>query len=357
MATIKTSFQNPEYVNWIKAVLSLACLKKGLERFADERSKELHQTVLNSLKVQQMCINCTISVKKKNCYFTSCGHPSCDNLLDAIVKAGIDPNQTFTFQRHNLKNSNVQYWHDTHWEVAKLFMNAGQTPTQTGPGETDLSAIINFIDFCQVARKYISNTQNIKNVREARNSIMHFADMKLTNKECESLTQSMIDLLEDKPTLAGLSEAQDAVKRITEIMSLKFIPTEDERNVLTELETEMRTLHKGFRTEIEDIRKELLRLKESNEVEATKLLTDVQKRFDEKAKEIEKVKITVQSLEAKLRKDDLMTSQIEELTKSVRQTQEELQRLESQMKNTKTISKEGRHSTSFQLFDVLYDLI
>lgn len=54
-------------------------------------------------------------------------------------------------------------------------------------------------------------------VLEARNTILHAANMKLNEINYQLMTQSMVDLLEDPQVLAALPEAQNAVIRIKEV--------------------------------------------------------------------------------------------------------------------------------------------
>lgn len=172
MAALQTCLQDQEYVNWTKAGLCLAHLKGGLESFALDKSREFHKAVLECLQQSdipvegnRMCDNATVSFNGNYRYTVQCGHIFCDAFIRAIIYVGIDPAATFMFQSSNLANSNLQLWHNTPWELAKLFMNPGHIPTETGPVETELSGVINFLDRCRFARKDILYKQNIIKVR------------------------------------------------------------------------------------------------------------------------------------------------------------------------------------------------
>ena len=172
MAALQTRLQDPEYVNWVKASLCLSLAKGGLLTFADIKSKELLQDVRKNIFTRAnipvtgngMCQNCNIKLVR-NRWQASCNHGFCNGFLRAVIQAGIDPTFNFKLKKENLSNSNPLDWHNTPWELAKLFMNRGQTPLQTGPAQTDIIGIINFLAHCKICRMDIQNQQNIEKVK------------------------------------------------------------------------------------------------------------------------------------------------------------------------------------------------
>ena len=93
---------------------------------------------------QQRLVNC-------------CLHSYCQAFLNAVLQEGIDPYHPFTPRKGNLTNTDVRLWHSHKYELAKLFMNPGQLSTQSGPGQTDLRRIVNFLAHCKVPRNHITN--------------------------------------------------------------------------------------------------------------------------------------------------------------------------------------------------------
>ena len=159
MSSLQARLQNPDYINWVKAGLCLIHTKSGLHDFADAASQSLHQSILANIipalasAAQPVC---GISIRRHN-LFTTCAHPYCQGFLTAVINNGIDPTHTFTVKHGNLSNCDVGQWHAHHWQVAKLFMNQGQLPTQVNPSETDMSGIINFLSHCKVSRNMMTN--------------------------------------------------------------------------------------------------------------------------------------------------------------------------------------------------------
>ena len=167
MSTLESRLNDSEYKNWVKAGICLLYTKQGLEDFVANKCKQLHQNVLDNL-TKSSVINtgqpvCGVTINRQR-LVNICHHPYCQAFLRAVIKEGIDPKYPFTPRYGNLANTNVSLWHSQPYELAKLFMNAGQQPTQSGPAETDLSGIINFLAHCQVPSKQISSVHLIDEV-------------------------------------------------------------------------------------------------------------------------------------------------------------------------------------------------
>ena len=177
MATLQQRLQNQDYSNWVKAGLCIALTKKGLEGFTDEKSKDFHTTVVDNIRKANfpivgcsMCNTGRIKILRNKGavnWRINCGHPYCEEFLKQIELVGIDQNKVFRFDGRSLRNSNIQQWHSSPWELAKLFMNHGQQPTQQNATDTDFSGIINFIDHCQTANNDIANPAFIQEVRNS----------------------------------------------------------------------------------------------------------------------------------------------------------------------------------------------
>ena len=159
MSTLQGRLQNLDYQNWVKAGICLLYTKEGLEDFVSTECKQLHQNVLNhtrSLVPTPGHLICGINITRQR-LINTCGHPYCQGFLSAVIQEGIDPNHPFIPRPGNLANTNVGLWHSEPYQLAKLFMNAGQLPTDKDPSETDLSGIINFLHHCKVPRNHITN--------------------------------------------------------------------------------------------------------------------------------------------------------------------------------------------------------
>ena len=162
MCTLEARLQNAEYRNWVKAGICCIYTKEGLEDFADVESKSFYQNVLASVPAAGNPV-CGITIYRRS-LINPCKHPYCQAFLAAVLREGLDPNHGFTIRQDNLNNTDVSLWHSHPWELAKLFMNKGQKPTQTTPSDTDLSGIANFLRHCKVPRNHVTNVLLINDV-------------------------------------------------------------------------------------------------------------------------------------------------------------------------------------------------
>ena len=167
MSTLQARLNDPEYRFWVKAGICLLYIKEGLEDFVTNTSLQFHQNVLANLTRSAIANTgqpvCGVNINRRR-LVTVCQHPYCQMFLNAVIQEGLDPNQPFTLKHANLANSDVNLWHSHPYELAKLFMNAGQTAAQTGPAQTDLSGLVNFIGHCKIPCSQISSRRLIEEV-------------------------------------------------------------------------------------------------------------------------------------------------------------------------------------------------
>ena len=176
MSSLKARLQNPDYINWVKAGLCLIYTKAGLDDFADTASQSLHQSVLTGINpalVRAAQPVCGIYIRGQN-LFTTCNHSYCQRFLAEVINNGFDPAHAFTVRPANLSNCDVGQWHSHHWQVAKLFMNHGQLPTQVTSCDTDMSGVINFLSHCRVPRGKLSNVLLVDKVSTEFNDVYKF---------------------------------------------------------------------------------------------------------------------------------------------------------------------------------------
>ena len=176
MAALSVRLQGQDYCRWVKAGLCLTLVKEGLEAFAYDKSKELHEAVLVQLRnsgnpsASSVCSTACVCLNKSSkSWEVICGCSNCNAYLHELYKhrcltLGRNRNQPFSFRQHNFYNTDIQGWPTDPWQLAKLFMNPGQKISVNNPKDTDLSGILNFIDHCVTARQDIQNTENIAKV-------------------------------------------------------------------------------------------------------------------------------------------------------------------------------------------------
>ena len=183
MASLQERLKDNEYKLWIKDGLCLNLTKKGIETFANERSKKTHTFVKSAVEKQavnttsdgvqvamnNICGNAKIVAVKKSGWSLGCC-TDCDIYVKEILKLCKQqgPGQPrFKPDMSNWVNSDVQKWPTEHWEIAKVYMNKGQKAFQKTPTDTDLSGLLNFIDHCNVPWVDIQNKDNIKKVGQS----------------------------------------------------------------------------------------------------------------------------------------------------------------------------------------------
>ena len=182
MASLKERLKDNEYKLWIKDGLCLGITKKGLEKFADERSKKTHAFVKTEVEKQavvttsdgdiiatnKICDNAKVVTDKKSGWSLGCCKKDCDIYVKEILKLCKQqaPGQSrFKLELSNWGNSEVQLWPSEPWEMVKVYMNKGQKAFQKNAKDTDLSGLLNFIDHCSVPWVDIHNKDNIAKVK------------------------------------------------------------------------------------------------------------------------------------------------------------------------------------------------
>ena len=164
MSTLEKRLEDPEYKAWVKCGLCLNYVKSGLEEFANERSKRAHKIVITEVQKansdNKVCPTAVDVRRSRGCWQMDCCN-NCDEYVKQIDKLKI---LTFSFQKFNWKNSNIQLWPTDAWEMMKVFMNRGQKAFKKNAQDSDLSAILNFIDFCHIPKVDIANQTNIDGV-------------------------------------------------------------------------------------------------------------------------------------------------------------------------------------------------
>ena len=162
MTTLEGRLRDPEYRNWVKSVLCLQYTRDGLLTFTGLKSWELNRTVIQKLRhsgnrsVFNLCPTIAFDHRRK---LVTCCTPGCTDCKD-ILKVVMHFRKTRNLDL-NLGNSDPSQLLHQHWQVAKLFMNAGQDVSSTGPNNTDISGLLNFIDHCTVPKNYVTNQDNL----------------------------------------------------------------------------------------------------------------------------------------------------------------------------------------------------
>ena len=160
MTTLEGRLRDPDYRNWVKSALCLQYTRDGLETFSGLKSLELNQKIIQQLRlngnpsVHNLCPTIGFDLRRK--LITCCRN--CNGILTEVMKY-----RPWRLDL-NLRNSDPSQLLHQHWQASKLCMNPGQDANSSGPKDTDISGLLNFIDHCTVPRGYINNPDNIKQV-------------------------------------------------------------------------------------------------------------------------------------------------------------------------------------------------
>ena len=166
MASLETRLEDPGYKFLVKSGICLAYAKHGLDTFAYERSKRTHGIIkghlIHTASHNNICPHAKpIPVNRQGKLTLGCC-VDCDIYLSELGRLG---SPGFKFKTANWKNSNVQLWPTDAWEMMKVYMNEGQKPYHKLPKDSDLSAVLNFMDYCFIPRCDINDPTNIAKVR------------------------------------------------------------------------------------------------------------------------------------------------------------------------------------------------
>ena len=165
-------FKNEEYGNWFKLTHALICLAEGLRPFCERTIGEFHNTLRTQIGTEQ-CIKCTYkrirkheSVEGENAsrqaecnmggtsegseepdtdtnaqWYIVCPNDICNKWLHGII-AGLCGGT------YSWKNTDVKKWPKQPWQLAKLFMGAGQQPSTSKSEKTDALGLLQLITRC-----------------------------------------------------------------------------------------------------------------------------------------------------------------------------------------------------------------
>ena len=160
MTTLEGRLRDQDYRNWVKSALCLQYTRDGLVTFTELKSLELNQNVIQQLRlnrnpsVYNLCPTIGFDMRRK---LISCCR-NCNDILVEVMKY-----RPWRLDL-NLKNADPTQLLHQHWQASKLFMNPGQDVNSSGPKDTDISGLLNFIDHCKVPRGYVHYPDLLKQV-------------------------------------------------------------------------------------------------------------------------------------------------------------------------------------------------
>ena len=235
-----------EHKNWLAAGEIIALIREPVSAYVDEIVKAFHAKLVEDFDKNSTCAKCT----------TASGNlcSSCQNWwlrkLEASHKKGKNPSWQ--------KNCKGEKWYSDHWEVAKFFIPALGTPTVKDAASTDLSSLLNVLDWMTdevFPGKKRVNVDLVRKLRsDVRNRWAHSPKHEVSDQQKKDYFQIAADFLEDlknvfpngsdeieetKGKLQQLEEngVSDLVKSEIEMLLLNF-------SLLNQIQAELTTTQK-----------------------------------------------------------------------------------------------------------------
>ncbi|KAI0240751.1 hypothetical protein LSAT2_008470 [Lamellibrachia satsuma] len=203
-----TRFQDPDYVNWVKAGQALLCTAEGMYTLCEDPIKRYHLDLHRKFPRQPCSGPC-----REEALCNVCAKRRGEWKKDVISQ--LTPRTVPCWM-----NTDKSKWETDAWEIAKVFMGPGQGAFRAGAADTDPIGLLQLVLNCQLFTTCISNRQSFDDVKEIRNKMFHSANLKLTNTEMKDHIKAMTTLLEDPAQLKNDSNAKAAVQQLQQIEAL-----------------------------------------------------------------------------------------------------------------------------------------
>ena len=164
---------DPEYVNWVKLSQALLCVRDGLAPFCEGVIRETHDSLKLKLDPELQDKTCTVGCnkvsdhryektpdakctggvtakeaskssgpEKEQRWFIDCSDNICNAWLDVIL-------ESFPTNWYAWKNCDVSKWITEPWQLAKLFMDYGQDPSNAAAAETEPLGLLQLVINCK----------------------------------------------------------------------------------------------------------------------------------------------------------------------------------------------------------------
>ncbi|XP_060586933.1 antiviral innate immune response receptor RIG-I-like [Ruditapes philippinarum] len=227
---------NPDYKNWVRAAKGLEYLQQGLAPFVSTEITENVTTFFERLRLASGQVNCNqcnkanlfadhpggicISRYKNKCYCNIqinnrrlCPNGVCSKLYHFIVQEHRSNDPLW-------RNSDIAKWCSDVWFVAKCFMTCCSTgnSAQSTDAAGLLSIVVNAKFFQpRLTCRIDPGKDDFSKARNARNEILHKAEIKLSEQELFHYIDLFVAVLHDPKTLLKDKNAQDAVKKLLKL--------------------------------------------------------------------------------------------------------------------------------------------
>ncbi|XP_053375423.1 uncharacterized protein LOC123533778 [Mercenaria mercenaria] len=239
MATASTTqLCDSKFHYWIKTGMAIVYTKEGLQEIVTNEMSQFQQKVYNDIfrnkgmSHNTSCNSCnTESImkctpknkicvwKRRKCIVSHrpCPLGICEGVRDEIIKA-------HRFSGPSWRNTDARQWANSPWEFAKCFMPPEGYSSVSTAAETDFNGIIsvflNYEHFQIKVNENLCNPANIfSNARDVGKNYRHCPGFEISKKEFEDSITILTDVLSDSKHIAGDSNAQIALQRLTQLGS------------------------------------------------------------------------------------------------------------------------------------------
>ncbi|XP_053391667.1 uncharacterized protein LOC128554410 [Mercenaria mercenaria] len=245
------TLEKSKYRNWVRGGLAYKYLKEGIEEFVDDVVQQEHSRILNvvnhshGITCNQCCFRnlqtmhkchqdpatgrnqCPWGQLKCNCLYPKkkhCPNKICGEIMEEILKChGSTP------PAPNWKNTEMQKWCESPWEIAKCFINAPGYSDKTRASAFDtvglLHLLINNISLHAHLSSSLIGSDLLNKTLQRRNKLVHSASMEMEDEDLNGCIDDIIAILEDEKELKARHEAQQAVCKLMQLKKENFIIT------------------------------------------------------------------------------------------------------------------------------------
>lgn len=161
-------FRTEENQNWAKCCFAVEIARRGLLEICESEIRTFHLKILSKVKEGPACKNCSIqeiipySSPNHKCKHGKCNCPSKSCPLGICDTFRIQMENEHRYKELSWKNTNIEEWRNSPWEVAKCYFPKDGYITKLSAEQTDFHGIISLIiNNNQLRKRFSPHTLNL----------------------------------------------------------------------------------------------------------------------------------------------------------------------------------------------------
>ncbi|CAB3989385.1 Hypothetical predicted protein [Paramuricea clavata] len=208
-----------EHGNWLTVGELMYSIRKPVSSYVDEIIKAFHENLSKTLLHAGKCNSPDDCIKKTtdDGLCNSCKHWFKE--LEASHENGNNPSW--------YENCNSAKWSEDHWEVAKFFMPALILSPVEDAESTDLSSLLNVLEFMKDDAFLGKTRVNVELVRKLRSRVknvwVHAPEQEFTDDEKEKSFLTATKFLEDLERVCPNTENTQCLEVLKRLKTSRFI--------------------------------------------------------------------------------------------------------------------------------------